>query len=119
MKLPDDLTTENIVAISTALATAIALFNEKIRGFLLRKLSFLKSKSEIRRDANKATDDTIETMMNRINDLSCEFVKLSESNGLAQKENFELKREVSKLRYEAKNQTDVIKNNCKNNCLDV
>lgn len=119
MKLPDDLTTENIIAIGTALATTFALFNEKIRSFLLRKLSFLKSKSEITRDANAAMDSTIETMLNRINILSTEFVKLSESNSVTQKENFKLKSQVTALEYELKVIKDTINIKCKNNCFDV
>tara|TARA_R110000796_G_C14459230_1_gene424293 strand:+ start:530 stop:889 length:360 start_codon:yes stop_codon:yes gene_type:complete len=113
------LNTENIIALASGLATVFALLNDKVRSFLLSKLTFLKSKAETKKDTSSATDAMLDTMMNRINVLSVEYVELSEKNSLTQKENFELMGSVNELNYKIDSLNDAVTQKCKNNCLDV
>ena len=110
---------EVITTIATSVLVFIAAFNEKVRGFFLNRKILNKSKAELKRDANDANDDIIETMMLRITSLSDEFTRLSDVNIETQKENYELKSKVNSLEYEKKDIKSKLSNKCKNNCLDV
>ena len=113
------MTTETIIALITSVIGLIALLNENVRSFILSGLNMRKSESELKRDASEANDAIMTTMLNRINSLSDEFIRLSEQNTNTQKENFELKSRINTLENECEIIKASISGKCVNNCLDV
>jgi archaellum component FlaC len=116
------MTTENIITLVTTITSVIgliALLNENVRTFILRSLNMRKSESELRRDAANANDAVMTTMLNRINSLSDDFIRLSEQNTNTQKENFELKSRINSLENECEIIKTSILNKCINKCLDT
>lgn len=114
----EDLSLETIIAVSTSLLAFLAMLNDKIRGFVLSKLNFSKSKAELKKDANAANESVMDSMLNRINTLSIEFLRLSELNTQTQKENFDLKSRLSALEFQHKQIRLRISNKCLNQCID-
>lgn len=104
------MTTGEILTAISIVSAFIAGLNKQFREFVMRKLNF-------RKDTTLATDDVLDSMMARINSLSDDFVKLSESNSETQKENFELKREIAQLKFEMNLFKDSVGNRCINHCL--
>mgnify|MGYP000942000120 CR=1 FL=1 len=83
---------ENIALAIGAIVTALGLANEKIRNAILGRATFKKETTD-------ATDDAIETLMNRVNVLTDEFTRLSE-------ENIKHKKAIIHFRINCKNQCD-------------
>lgn len=110
---------KTLLGIATAILVFIGVFNEKVRGFLLNKLSLGKSRAEIKKNTNDANDAIIESMMSRISDLSDEFTRLSDVNIQTQKENYDLKSRLQSLEFECDQIKKKIEINCKNKCFNV
>lgn len=110
---------KTLLGIATGILVFISVFNEKVRGFFVNKLTLSKSKAEIKKNTNDANDAIIESMMSRISDLSDEFTRLSDVNIQTQKENYDLKSRMQTLEFDCDQMKVKIKINCKNNCFDV
>jgi len=91
--------TDKIILIIIGILGSVATLNEKVRNFITGKATFKK-------EVTDATDDTIERLMNRVNTLSDEFVNLSEENIKNQKENYEHRKMIDKLKSRCKHDCD-------------
>lgn len=107
MKMLDDFSIGNIIAIGTGVLGFIALFFEKVRTFLLSRRIFSKSKAEIRKDTFFANDDVLDKLSKRIDILNDDYLQLLEKNSITVKENFELKKVIYK-----------VSSRCVNNCKE-
>jgi len=117
MEIINSLGIEAKIALATSIIGALSLLNDKVRGFVLSGFSFMKDKAELKLSTAEANDTILETLMNRINSLSDEYVRLSELNTITQKENFQLKTRLSQLEYECTQIKSKIENKCLKDCL--
>jgi hypothetical protein len=86
-----DLGLQNIIALGTSVLFFITLFSKKVREFLLSKISYLKTRTEIKRSTAESIDETFNIYQRRIDDLSRDYITLSEANIGTQKDIFELR----------------------------
>lgn len=109
----------SIIAIFLAIMGFITTFNEKARGFLLRKKQTNKSVAEINKETALANEETLASVTKVINsvteNMSLAFEKLSAK----EKENYECKNQILKLQNAVNSLKSKVDQNCNNNCLNL
>jgi len=113
------MNTGELTSLFALIVGCISMLNEKVRAFVLRKLTFNQNKSKLRNEIMVAETNTLDLATKKINDLYNEFLKLSDDLLILSKENNQLKFENESLKNrllisEQKLQKYVV--NCKNNC---
>ncbi len=110
---------ELFIAIVGGILGLIVLIKEKSINLLLTKLNLRSSKSKINKDTIEADDKALEMLKDRVDAMAKDYVKLSETNNVTQKENFNLKSRLSTVEYECGEMKRKISRKCDKNCFDV
>ncbi len=116
-----------------AVVTGVILIKSKIGEILLTKLQHFKSKASLKNETIQTTDVSINSLVNRVNKLTIDFTKLSEENIIDKKQNYEYQNLINQLEFDTQkkvkeidelkaaldNLESIIKEKCKNKCIDV
>ena len=108
MKLIELISSKEFIGGLGTLAGVIALVKKSWREGIINLFSFKKDKAEIQKDTIITTNESLEFLQKRVNSMHAEFIKLSDTNLVTQKENYELKSKVNSLESKILEQARII-----------